>query len=179
MDKITLILLLVFVNTTFAQNEMMTTKGIISFDASIPLYEENKGINETVYCVLNTKTGEIKSTVLIKDFHFKFSLMEEHFNQKYLESNHYPKAFFRGIIQDFDWNSIGTSPKECKIKGRLEIHGKKKEISTIVLLKKVDQGLSISSYFNINVKDFDIDIPILLRIKIDETVGVQTTYLVK
>jgi len=136
MKKITEILLLFLTTITFAQNEMITNKGIIIFEASIPLYEENKAINESVYCVLNIITGEIKTLVIIKDFHFKIPLMEEHFNENYLESNHYPKAIFKGKIQGFNWNIIGTTPKEFQIKGKLEIHGKRKEITSIITLRK-------------------------------------------
>ncbi len=179
MKTITSIILLVFSLTAFAQNEMITNKGIVTFEASIPLYEENKAVNETVYCILNIKTGEIKSLVLIKDFQFKIPLMEEHFNEIYLESNRYPKAIFKGKIQGFNWNIIGTKPKEFEIKGKLEIHGKKKEITSIIVLRKVNNDLELLSNFNIDLKDFNIKIPKILSIKIAETANIKTSYLLK
>ena len=179
MKKITLFILLFISHATFTQNEMITNKGIVSFEASIPLYEENKAVNETVYCVLNTNTGEIKSLVLIKDFHFKIPLMEEHFNENYMESNHYPKAIFKGRIQGFNWNIIGNSPKEFKLKGKLEIHGKRKEITSVIFLRKVDDSLELLSNFSIDLNDFDIKIPKILSMKIAETVNIKTSYLLK
>ena len=179
MKKITLIILLFTTIKTLAQNEMITNKGIVSFEASIPLYEENKATNESVYCILNIKTGEIKSQVIIKDFHFKIPLMEEHFNQNYLESDHYPKASFKGKILGFNWNSIGTSAKEFKMKGKLEIHGKRKEITSIIILKKVDNSLEITSDFDVNLNDYNIKIPKILTIKIAETANIKTSYLLK
>ncbi len=179
MKKIILIIQLFITLTSFAQNQMMTNKGIIVFEASIPLYEENKAINESVYCILNTKTGEIKSLVLIKDFHFKIPLMEEHFNDNYLESNHYPKAIFKGIIQGFNMNIIGKVPKEFKIKGKLEIHGKTKEINSFIVLCKENENIELVSSFTIDLSDFNIHIPKVLSMKIAETVTIKTKYLVK
>jgi YceI-like domain len=179
MKTITSIILLFICLSTFAQDEMITNKGIIIFEASIPLYEENKAVNESVYCILNTKTGEIKSLVLIKDFHFKISLMEEHFNENYLESNHYPKAIFIGRIQGFNWNIIGNSPKEFNIKGKLEIHGKRKEITSSIIIRKVNDNLELLSNFNIDLNDFNIKIPKILSLKIAETVNIETSYMLK
>ncbi len=158
---------------------MITNKGIITFEASIPLYEENKAVNQTVYCILNTKTGEIKSLVLIKDFHFKIPLMEEHFNENYLESNHYPKAIFKGKIQGFNSNIIGNSPKEFNITGKLEIHGKRKEIVSTISIRKVNDNLELLSNFKVDLTDFNIKIPKILSMKIAETVNIETSYLLK
>jgi hypothetical protein len=179
MKKITSIILLFFSLTAFTQEEMITNKGIITFEASIPLYEENKAVNETVYCILNIKTGEIKSLVFIKDFHFKISLMEEHFNENYLESNHYPKAIFKGKIQGFNWNIIGNSSKEFNITGKLEIHGKRKEITSTISIRKVNDNLELLSNFKIDLTDFNIKIPKILSMKIAETVNIDTSYLLK
>ncbi len=179
MKKITPIILLFITIATFAQNEMFTNNGIIIFEASIPLYEENKAINESVYCVLNSKTGEFKSLVFIKDFHFKMPLMEEHFNENYLESNRYPKAIFKGQIQGFNINNIGTTPKEFKIKGKLEIHGKRKEITSLIVLRKINDTLELVSNFNIDLNDFNIQIPKILSMKIAETVNIKTSYVLK
>ncbi len=179
MKAITSIILLLITQLNFAQNEMITSKGIITFEASIPLYEENKAVNESVYCILNIKTGEIKSLIFIKDFHFKIPLMEEHFNANYLESNHYPKAIFKGKILGFNWNIIDTTPKEFKMKGNLEIHGKRKEINTVVFLKRVKNEIEIISDFNIDLNDFNIKIPKVLSMKIAETVSIKSTYLLQ
>ncbi|WP_338407909.1 hypothetical protein [uncultured Flavobacterium sp.] len=83
---------------------MIINKGNISFEASIPLFEEAKTSNESVQCVLNIKTGEINSVAIIKNFYFKIALTEEHFNEHYLESDCYPKALFKGRITGFNWN---------------------------------------------------------------------------
>lgn len=178
MKKIMLFSLVFIQNIMIAQEEKTTNSGIIIFEASVPLFEEVKASNKTASCILNIKTGTIASVVLIKDFRFKIPMMEKHFNENYMKSADYPKASFKGVIEGFNWNIIGTSPKEFKLKGTLKIHGKSKKISTIAILKKSDNGLEIISDFNLNSKDFNIEIPEMLSTKIAETVNVKTLFVV-
>ncbi len=74
--------------------------------------------------------------------------------------------------------NIGTSPKEFKLKGKLELHGKSKEISTTVTLRKVADGLEIRSDFNVNSDDFDIAIPKPVSNKISKTINIKIEYTV-
>jgi hypothetical protein len=164
---------------TFGQDKKITKTGTIIFEASVPSFEEVKAKNEAVTCVLNSKTGEIASLVLMKGFRFKIALMEEHFNENYIESDKYPKATFEGKIQGFNINIIGTSPKEFKMNGKLELHGKSKEINTIITIRKVNDALEIISDFNVNSDDFNIEISKLLTKKISKTVNIKTNFLVK
>lgn len=165
--------------TTFAQDKKITRTGTVVFEASVPSFEEVKAKNESVTCVLNIKTGEIASLVLMKGFRFKIALMEEHFNENYMESDKYPKATFKGTIQGFNWNIIGTSPKDFKMKGVLELHGKSKEINAIATLRKVNDALEISSNFDVNSDDFNIEIPQMLTKKVAKKVNVKTLFLLK
>jgi hypothetical protein len=163
----------------FAQEKMTTQKGIIYFEASVPLFEEVKAKNENATCILNLKTGEIISTVFIQDFHFKIALMEKHFSENYMESADYPKATFKGIIEGFNLYIIGNSPKEFNLKGTLKIHGKSKKINTVAVLRKSNNKLEISTDFNVNSKDFNIKIPEILSMKVAETVNIKTAFLVE
>ena len=176
---ITTVILLLFGFGTNAQDKKITKTGKIIFEASVPSFEEVKAKNEVVTCILNIKTGEIASLALMKGFRFKIALMEEHFNENYIESDKYPKATFKGIIEGFNWNIIGTSPKEFKMKGKLELHGKSKEIATNVILRKVDDGLEIISAFSVNPNDFNIKIPKIVSNKVAKTVNIKTEFLVK
>jgi hypothetical protein len=179
MKKIILLLLLFFTILVLAQERMTTHNGIINFEASVPLFEEVKAKNENATCILNLKTGEIISVVFIKDFHFKIPLMEKHFNENYMESADYPKATFKGIIEGFNLYIIGNSPKEFQLKGTLKIHGKSKNISTIAFLRKSNNGLEIITDFSVNSKDFNIQIPEILSMKVAETVKIKTEFLVE
>lgn len=164
---------------SFSQDKKITKTGKIVFEASVPSFEEVKAQNESVTCVVNIKTGEIASLALMRGFRFKVALMEEHFNENYMESDKYPKATFKGKIQGFNWALVGSSPKEFKMKGILEVHGKSKEITTSVFLRKVDNNLEIVSDFNVSIKDFNIEIPKVISMKVAETVNIKTLFLVK
>jgi polyisoprenoid-binding protein YceI len=179
MKKIILITLFFLVNISSAQKEMATAAGFIKFEASVPLYEEVTATNKTTSCVLNLKSGALSSEVQMKDFEFKLSLMKEHFNKKYLETDSYPKAYFKGTIEGFNWNIIDTNPKEFKLKGVLKLHGKSKKISTLVFLKKIENRLEMVSDFKIKLKDFNVEIPELLSLKVAETVHIESRFLLQ
>jgi hypothetical protein len=164
---------------TFSQDKKITKTGTITFEASVPSFEEVKAKNEAVTCVLNTKTGEIASLVLMKGFRFKIALMEEHFNENYIESDKYPKATFEGVIQGFNINIIGTTPKEFKMNGKLELHGKSIEIKTVVTLRKINDALEIIADFNVNSDDFNIEISKILTKKVSKIVNIKANFLLK
>ena len=88
--------------STFAQQKYLTKTGQISFEASVPSFEEVAAKNNSVTAILNTENGEFAALVLVKAFRFKNALMEEHFNENYAESHLYPKATFKGKIKDYN-----------------------------------------------------------------------------
>lgn len=177
MKRISFFILLFFTIISFAQDKVLTKTGHITFEASVPTYEEVKAKNEGVTCVLNTKTAEIASLALIKGFHFKLALMEEHFNENYIESDQFPKSTFRGKIENFNFNSLTSAAKEYTIKGKLELHGKTKEITIIAKIKKTENGIEIISSFQLNTNDFGIAIPSIIKSKISKDVNVQGYFL--
>lgn len=165
--------------TVFSQDKKITKTGQITFEASVPSFEEVKAVNEAVSCVLNTKTGEIASLALMKGFRFKVALMEEHFNENYIESNKYPKATFKGIIKDFNLNSINKNGTKLELNGKLQLHGVSKDISVFVIVKKSGEDIELISDFDLTPADFNIKIPKIVRQKIAETVHVKTVFLLK
>jgi hypothetical protein len=179
MKKIIFILISIITHNLFAQKEMNSTTGIIHFEASIPLFEEVAATNKKGFCLLNTKSGQITSIILMKEFRFKLSLMEEHFNVKYLNTDDYPQAIFKGKIEGFNLHIIDNSPKEFNMKGELKIQGKTKKINTIVVLRKIDGKLETNSKFSINITDFNIKIPEMLSMKIAETVNIKSQFLLQ
>jgi hypothetical protein len=172
MKHILLLLLLFLSNTIDAQEKMMTTNGVIVFEASIPFFEPVKAKNETVNCILNTKKGTISFITFIKQFRFKRELMEEHFNNNYLESDRYSKAIFKGLIEKFDLKDIGPSFTDYYIKGKITIHGKSKNIRVPAKIKKTKKGIELKSNFFLNTDDFNIEIPFIVSSKISKKVTV-------
>lgn len=177
--KILFILLLLPSVICLAQDKIITKNGKTSFEASVPAVEEIKAKNEGTTCIINTKTGEIASLVLIKGFRFKIALMEEHFNENYMESDKYPKSTFKGKIENFDYAKLTAQGATYTIKGKMEIHGKTKDISITATLKKNGGGMSLDSKFFINTDDFGIEIPSVVSKKVSKKVAVNLDFDLK
>lgn len=163
----------------WAQDKKITKTGKITFEASVPSFEEVKAKNENATFILNSKTGEVASLALMKGFRFKIALMEEHFNENYMESDQYPKATFKGRIEKFDEKALSATAKEFKISGKLELHGKSKDITSIAKIRKTDAGIEILSNFSVNASDFDIKIPSVVKNKVSNTIDIKTEFTVK
>jgi len=174
-----LIALILICFTASAQEKMLTKTGKVTFEASVPSFEEVRATSETVTCVLNAKTGEIASQALMKSFRFKTALMEEHFNENYVESDRYPKATFRGRINEFDAASLTATPKNHTIQGTLEMHGKTKDVSMPARIRKTDSGIEIDTEFVLNTDDFAIQIPSVVKNKVSKKVNVKSAFTVK
>lgn len=172
-------LLIVISLSSFAQTKMITKTGKLTFEASVPAFEEVKAKNESVTCILNQASGEIAALALIKSFRFKVALMEEHFNENYMESDTYPKATFRGKIEGFDFSKLTATAKQYTIKGTLEMHGKVKDITIIASIKKSTEGVEIDSDFTLNTDDFAIDIPSVVSKKVSKKVAVKLDVTLK
>ncbi len=171
MKKITFLSLLLFAQVNYAQDKLTTAKGILSFEASVPFFEEVKAKNEELKCLLDIKTGRLYFMVYINQFQFKRDLMKEHFNNNYLESDRFPKALFNGVIENFDLKDITIAPKTYQIKGKIQIHGKSKKITVPVELKKAGRGIEIISNFTLNTDDFKIEIPSMVITKVSKNVN--------
>jgi len=177
--KLILLSLLLFSTQLFAQNKVLTKNGKITFEASVPSFEEIKAKNEGVTCIINTKTGEIASLAMVKGFRFKVALMEEHFNENYIESDKYPKTTFKGKIDGFDASKVTKEGKSYILKGKLELHGKTNDIIITATIKKTADGMSLVSNFSINTEDFNIEIPNVVSKKVSKKVNVTLDFNLK
>jgi hypothetical protein len=149
-----------------AQEKYFTRDATISFFSTTPV-EDIKAINSKVSCVLDSETGKIEFAVLMKAFVFKKALMEEHFNENYVESSKYPKATFKGQIEnldEIDFLKDGNYP--TSIKGTMNIHGESKEITASGTIEVKNGNILLSSDFNLLPEDFAIEIPGVVRDKI-------------
>ena len=145
----------------------------------MPAFEEIKAKNNAVTCIMNTNNGEIAVLALMKGFRFKIALMEEHFNESYIESSKFPKATFKGKIENFDILKLTSSSKDYTIKGKLEVHGKSKDLASIAKIKKTGSDIEIKTDFEVNVADFDIDIPSVVSKKVAKKVTLNCNFLLK
>ncbi len=179
MKKIIVISIFLLSNFIMAQGKIMSKSANVIFEASVPSFEEVKAINNNVTVVVNTETGEIASLVLMKAFRFKVALMEEHFNENYVESDRYPKAIFKGKIEGFEVNSLTATPKDFVINGKLELHGKSVAIKASAKISKTTLGVNLQTNFWVNASDFDISIPAIVKNKVANKVAIQLTAVLR
>lgn len=167
---------LLTVFTVHGQDKYLDRKGVIVFEASEKLFEEVKAKNESVSAIFDVTKNEIASLALIRGFRFKNPLMQEHFNENYIESDLYPKAIFRGKISDFDLNDLGSGSKEYTIKGVLEIREQKKSIEPVVQIQLIHGVISLQGSFKVLPQEFDIQIPKIVENKIAKEVMVRFAF---
>lgn len=155
-----------------AQSMYFTRNGKVNFFSKTPM-ENIDAVNNEVFSVIDFQKGEIAFAILIKSFRFERALMEEHFNENYMESTKWPKATFNGKIDNLNQVNLkqnGTYP--VQITGDVTIHGVTKKITADGKITISDNGISALSNFSLRVKDFDIAIPSLVAEKIADTIEV-------
>jgi polyisoprenoid-binding protein YceI len=138
--------------------------------------EDIKADNNQVVGALDITTGEMVFQALIKSFHFDRALMEEHFNENYMESDKFPKSVFKGKITNpasVDFSKNGTY--NVTVEGDLTIRDVTKKISTKGTIEVVTGGINANSKFNIVPEDYKINIPGIVRDKIDKNLDVTIT----
>lgn len=165
-----LLLLLGFHMKNNAQG-LMTKTGFIGFYSKTPL-EDIKAENDQAYAVLDPNSRHIAFAVLLKGFIFPKELMQEHFNENYVESDKYPKATFSGTCSgDMDLSKEGIY--QVVIKGELNLHGVTQSIETTAQIEVKKDQILATSIFNIKPEDFKISIPALVRDKIASQIRVK------
>src|SRR5687767_503078 len=121
------LLLTIFVQ---AQGKYYTKTGKIEFYSKAPL-EDIEAINKTVIAVLDAQSGGIQFSVQMKGFEFDKALMQDHFNENYVESDKFPKGEFRGtVVNNSEINYSKDGTYKAKVKGRLFIHGVTRDVES-------------------------------------------------
>jgi hypothetical protein len=175
MQKLLLPFLLLAVTIAFGQSKYMTKSGSMSFEASQPSFEPIEATHSAVSALLNADTGELAVLALVRGFRFPLALMEEHFNENYIESHQYPKTSFKGSILNFDSNALSNQPRTVQLTGELSMHGVTKLISVSATITKSDEQITLTSSFSVKTSNFGIKIPSLVRKQIDENVQVEVS----
>lgn len=159
--------------TAQAQGKYFTRDGFISFFSHTDV-EDIEAKNNKVASVFDAATGQLEFAVLMKAFEFKKALMQEHFNENYVESSKHPKAQFKGKVVNMgsvDFSKDGEYP--VQVEGELTIKGVSKPVSTsgtFVVKGGTPQGIA---EFRIKPEDYNISIPSLVRKNIAEEVLVK------
>jgi polyisoprenoid-binding protein YceI len=175
MKKIILVALLLLVNITFGQR-LLTRSGEIKFDASMPNLIEIAGKSNTVSAILDQATGQFATSLIVKSIRFKVPLMEEHFNENYMESSKYPNSTFKGKIAGFDAKKLVVSKVAYEIEGDLTIHGVTKKVKTKIYLSSNGGKVVASGIFSVHAQDYDIEIPSLVKEKFADQIKVSFNF---
>ena len=176
MKRFFLIIALIFCVSKITSQQLYTNKGETIFDGSKESFEPIKATNNNSVSIIDTDNGNIAALIYVKDFDFRLGLMQEHFNENYMESNKFPRSTFEGVIQNFNFEKLENNYANFIIEGEIEIKGVKKNISTVAKIKKTEDGIDLNTSFNIKLSDYKIKIPRLVFKKIDENVVVNLNY---
>jgi polyisoprenoid-binding protein YceI len=173
MKKVIVLFIGIFIFISFANAQRYITKnGMIKFYSDSPM-EKIEAVNNQVNSALDISTGKLVFKVLMKGFEFKKALMEEHFNENYVESNKYPDATFNGNVINLKEIDLSKPAKDnAVIEGDLKIHGVTKHIKEKGTLEKKDNNIIGKSVFNIKIKDYDIKIPNAVVNNLSETIQI-------
>lgn len=159
--------------TTYAQ-QWQTKSGEIFFEATESGFEPVRARNKKAAVLIDPASRKIAVLVKVRDFEFRVGLMQEHFNENYLESDRYPYMRFEGSF-------LGTEPLSGfegsqEVEGILKLHGQNKKLKTETRWIWSDEELQIRVAFEVRPADFGIKIPRLVIKKIAEEVEVEAIF---
>jgi polyisoprenoid-binding protein YceI len=138
-----------------------TRDGKLKFDATAPASPDKiEALSNSATCVMDVATGDMAWQVLIKGFKFEKALMQEHFNENYMESDKFPKATFTGKITNLsEVNLAKDGTYNAVVAGKMNIHGVEKEMTTNGAITVGGGKIRINAGFNLLLSDYAISIP--------------------
>jgi len=171
MRKILFIIITLFSTSSFGQTIYSCRNGQASFYSETPI-ENIDAISNSLNAVLNTTSGELVLIVAYTSFKFKNPLMQEHFNEKYMESDKFPNATFKGRINEKFFFRHDTT-FEVTATGILNCHGVDKERTEKATVTLNDGDIRMSGEFKVALKDHQIEVPKVVVQNIAEIIDVK------
>jgi len=173
MKKTILIIAIAFITNGLLAQKYFTKTGHVSFFSATPV-ENIEAHNYQTTSVIDFSTGEIVFSVLMKSFEFEKALMQEHFNEKYVESDTYPKSTFKGKITDFEKvNLKKDGVYEVNITGEMLIHGTTNKVNAKGKLEVKNGTIIGTSTFQLEPETYKVTIPSLVRDKIAKSLTIK------
>ena len=159
------LLLLVFTQCVFAQKNYSTTSAQVHFIAQGD--GDIDAVNKAAIARLKNN-GELSFIMLIKDFKFEMADMQKHFNEEYMESDQFPRAFFNGKITNFNTVNFAKDGKyPINVSGVMQVHGVNKNIETLGMIEIKGGVPKATAQFVVRLKDFNIG-GILIKLVADK-----------
>jgi hypothetical protein len=173
--KKSILILIIILTVTQAVNAQsyLTKNGKISFFSKTDI-ENIDAVNNQVVSVITPQTGSMAFSVLITGFQFKKALMQEHFNENYMESSKYPKATFKGTIADIgkvDFKKDGSY--NVSVTGDLNIHNVTNKVTVPGVIVVKGGKVSASTTFKVKLADYKISVPKLVENNISKTIEIK------
>ncbi|GAB3859463.1 hypothetical protein GCM10028822_36050 [Hymenobacter terrigena] len=149
-----------------------TASGQTTFFSTAPL-EDIEALNSRVAAIFDLSSGQLAFSMLMKDFQFKNSLMQEHFNENYAESEKYPRARFTGtLVTRPTEDQFRSGPQPVYVQGQLTIHNVKRKVRVPGTLQLRGNDLVVTSKFSVAPADYKIKIPALVRNNIAKSIDI-------
>jgi polyisoprenoid-binding protein YceI len=165
---VSIVLMSLALQVTLAQGKYLTNDGVISF-YSHTVIEDITATNENVAAVIDSETGEVAIIVVMNEFQFEKKLMQEHFNENYVESEKYPKAIFNGKISNNGEVKYQTPGEyQVRVAGEMTIHGVTRKVSAEGTIEVTENNIAARSKFMLNPEEYEIKIPKVVRNNIAE-----------
>jgi polyisoprenoid-binding protein YceI len=162
--------------SAFAQ-KYMTRSGKVSFFSATSI-ENIEAFNNESAAALDSKTGDVLFQLPIKSFKFDKQLMQDHFNEDYMESDKFPKASFKGKINPADISEKDGTYKTT-VKGQLTIHGESKEVTVPGTITIKGGQLTVDAKFKVKPTDYKIKIPSVAASKIAQQIEITINTVMK
>ena len=170
MKNLIFLLLFIAIGYNSYSQVYLTRTAYVGFFSKTPA-EDIKAINNQVYAAIDAGKKQLAFSLLVKSFTFKKELMQEHFNENYVESDKYPKASFTGTYTgDVDLTKNGVY--NVTVTGNLTFHNTTKLVTVPATLEVKDTHLIGTAAFKSKPEDFNISIPSLVRGKIAQEITV-------
>ena len=166
MKNILLISALLILSISLNAQRYTTKNGFVGFYSHTPM-EDIKADNNQVASIIDITTGDVVFLINNKSFIFERALMQEHFNENYMETEKYGKTTFKGKIADFSFVTLSKPGiYNVKAEGKMDMHGVVKTIAVSGTIEVTSDGLIAKSTFQVKPEDYGIIIPNLVREKI-------------
>lgn len=163
---------LAFASSQLIGQKYFSKTGNITFYSSTPM-EEIEATSNSASTVFDLGTGKIQWAVLIKSFEFEKALMQEHFNENYMESDKFPKASFKGEFVDKTILNFSEDGEiEVELTGVLTIHGEAQTINCLATFFVKGNEISASSNLKLLISDYNIKVPSVVSKNIAEEIEV-------
>ncbi len=172
MKKTALFLLFIGLTTNSFAERFMTRTGKVTFFSSTPL-ENIEAVNNETACAVDGSTGDLVFQVPVKSFKFEKALMQEHFNENYMESDKYPKAEFKGKIANLSAVNFSKDGRyDVTGTGKLTIHGVTRDVSAPGTITVQGGNITAASKFKVRPSDYGIKIPGVVSDKVAKEIEV-------